>query len=151
METNATPRPIATPRGAVRFAEDTTTISPEELRRLFDREQIYWAVGRTEADWRRLLESSRLFAARLDAGGELVGTLRLWSDGVYEAKIYDVLVAEPFRACGIASALVAWALRDPWVNAVKAVVLETRDAEAFYRRFGFVTADEASLVHLRRG
>ena len=151
METSAAPTPIATPRGAVRFAEETITISPEELCQLFDREQIYWAVGRTKADWRRLLESSRLLVARLDAGDELVGTLRLWSDGVYEAKIYDVLVAEPFRASGIASALVAWALRDPAVSAVKTVVLETRDAEAFYRRFGFVTADEASLVHLRRG
>jgi predicted GNAT family N-acyltransferase len=151
METNAAPTPIATPRGAVRFAEETTTISPEELGQLFEREQIYWAVDRTAAEWRRLLESSRLFVARLEAGGELVGTLRLWSDGVYEAKIYDVLVAEPCRAYGIASALVAWALRDPWVTAVKAVVLETRDAEAFYRRFGFVTAREASLVHLRRG
>ncbi len=151
METPAAPPPVATPSGTVRFADETTTISPAELGQLFDREQIYWAVGRTAADWRRLLESSRLFAGRLEGEGELVGTLRLWSDGVYEAKIYDVLVAAPYRGCGIASALVAWALRDPWVTAVKSVVLETRDAEAFYRRFGFVTADEAALVHLRRG
>ncbi len=147
----AAPPPIATPGGLVRFAEEAKTIRTEELCRLFNAAAIYWARGRTEADWGRLLESSLLLTARLVPGGALVGTLRLWSDHVYEAKIYDVLVAASFRSRGIASALVAWALRDPWVTEVEAVVLETRDAEAFYRRFGFVTAEEASLVHLRRG
>ena len=150
METLAAPPPIATPLGTVRFAEETTTVRPDELCTLFDRQAIYWTVGRTESDWRRLLESSRLFGARLGEAGELVGTLRLWSDRVYEAKIYDVVVTARLRGYGIASALVVWALRDPWASDVQTVVLETRDAVALYRRFGFVTGEEAATIHMRR-
>jgi len=125
-------------------------VRPEELRALFDSQHIYWTEGRTESDWRRLLESSRLLGARLGETQELVGTLRLWSDHVYEAKIYDVVVKSELRGCGVASALVGWALQDPWATEVQTVVLETRDAEALYRRFGFVTGEEAATIHLRR-
>jgi ribosomal protein S18 acetylase RimI-like enzyme len=144
------PAPLATASGEVRFAEETGTIEPDELGRFFDTQGIDWTVGRTATDWRRLLESSRLLGARLSTTSELVGTLRLWSDHVYEAKIYDVVVAAALRGHGVGSALVAWALRDPWATETRAVVLETRDAVALYRRFGFVTAEEADLVHLRR-
>jgi Acetyltransferase (GNAT) family len=147
------PDPIQTTQGRVAFADETWTLDPKELQIFFQAEDIYWTADRTLEQWRRLLACSRLLTARLvpegSRGGRLVGTTRLWSDHAYEAKLYDVVTSKDLMTQGVASALVAWSLRHPWVGEVKRIVLETRDAAAFYPRFGFQRADEAGTLHMR--
>ena len=74
---------------------------------------------------------------------------RLWSDHAHEAKLYDVVVARDLMGMGIATELVKWALRHPWVGEVNRFVLETRDASEFYPRFGFLPGQEMGSTHMR--
>ncbi len=147
------PEPLSTPQGTVAFFDETWTVDPREIQIFFQAEQVYWTSERTIAQWRRLLSCSRMLTARLvpegHRGGRLVGATRLWSDHAYEAKLYDVVTAQDLHGYGIATELVKWALRHPWVGEVHRFVLETRDAAEFYPRFGFQLGHETESYHLR--
>jgi predicted GNAT family N-acyltransferase len=147
------PEPLVTPQGTVAFFDETWSIDPRELQIFFQAEQVYWTADRTIEQWRRLLACSRMLTARLvpegHRGGRLVGATRLWSDHAYEAKLYDVVMAQDLMGCGIASELVKWALRHPWTGDVHRFVLETRDASEFYPRFGFRLGHELDSIHMR--
>jgi GNAT superfamily N-acetyltransferase len=153
MTAHPVPEPLTTPLGRVAFAEETWTIDPRELQTFFQAEEVFWTADRTLEQWRRLLACGRLLTARLEPegarGGRLVATLRLWSDGAYEAKLYDVVTARDLMGQGIASALVTWALGHPALGEVQRVVLETRDADALYRKFGFQPAEAHATTHMR--
>lgn len=147
------PEPLATPFGTVAFFDETWTVDPRELQIFFQAEQVYWTAYRTIEQWRMLLACSRMLTARLvpegHRGGRLVAATRLWSDHAYEAKLYDVVVAQDLMGMGIASELVKWSFRHPWVGEVHRFVLETRDASEFYPRFGFQTGHELGSTHMR--
>jgi len=147
------PDPIATPHGAVAFAEETWTIEPREIQTFFQAEEVFWTADRSLEQWRKLLACSCLLTARLTPeggrGGRLVGTLRVWSDHAYEAKLYDVVTAADMQRQGIASALVRWSLRHPWVGPVKRYCLDTRDAVPLYPKFGFVPSQDSASTHMR--
>jgi predicted GNAT family N-acyltransferase len=147
------PETLSTPRGTVGFADETWTVEPKELQIFFQAEDIYWTADRTIEQWRQLLACSRLLTARLvpegHMGGRLVGVARVWSDHAYEAKLYDVVTARDMMGMGIATALVKWCLRHPWVGEVQRFVLETRDAAPFYPRFGFTPGADQQSFHLR--
>ena len=147
------PAPLPTPQGLVAFEDETWTVDPRELQTFFQAEQVHWTADRTIEQWRKLLACSRLLTARLvpegNRGGRLVAVTRVWSDHAHEAKLYDVVVAQDLMALGIASELVKWALRHPWVGEVNRFVLETRDAANFYPRFGFKPGAEMHAQHLR--
>lgn len=147
------PEPLSTPHGTVAFYDETWSMDPRELQIFFQAEQVYWTAYRTVEQWRRLLSCSRMLTARLvpegHMGGRLVGATRLWSDHAYEAKLYDVVVARDLMGQGIASELVKWALRHPWVGEVHRFVLETRDAAEFYPRFGFEVGHDTENIHMR--
>ena len=147
------PAPLPTPQGLVAFVDETWTVDPRELQIFFQAEQVHWTADRTIEQWRKLLACSRLLTARLvpegNRGGRLVAVTRIWSDHAHEAKLYDVVVAQDLMGQGIASELVKWALRHPWVGEVNRFVLETRDAANFYPRFGFKPGVEAQAQHLR--
>ncbi len=148
-----TPNPISTSKGFVAFADETWTIEPKEVQIFFQAEAVYWTASRTIEQWRRLLACSRLLTARLQSekgkSGRLVGTIRVWSDQAYEAKLYDVVTAEDMMRQGIATNLIRWALRHPATGNVQRFILETRDAGDLYPRFGFKRSEEVNTVHMR--
>ena len=147
------PEPMSTEQGTVAFFDETWSIDPRELQIFFQAEQVYWTADRTIEQWRQLLAVSRLLTARLvpegHRGGRLVGATRIWSDHAYEAKLYDMVTALDLKEFGVASELVKWALRHPWVGEVHRFVLETRDAADFYPRFGFRHGQEMNSHHMR--
>lgn len=147
------PDPITTEKGVVAFADETWHIEPKELQIFFQAEAVFWTASRTIEQWRRLLACSRLLTARIQPeegkGARLVGATRVWSDHAYEAKLYDVVTSEDMMGHGIATSLVRWALRHPWVGDVQRFVLETRDAAEFYPRFGFKRSSDLDTVHMR--
>ena len=148
-----TPEPLLTPQGLVAFTDETWNIDPRELQNFFQAEEVYWTADRTIEQWRRLLACSHLLAARLvpegSKGGRLVGVTRLWSDHAYEAKLYDIVTARDMVDTEVSAQLVQWALRHPWVGDVTRFVLETRDRQHFYPRFGFRLGTEVQSVHMR--
>ncbi len=149
------PEPLQTSLGLVHFQDETWTIDPRELQVFFQAEEVFWTADRTLEAWRRLLACSRMLTARLvpegSRGGRLVGTTRVWSDQAYEAKLYDVVTSKDMMRQGIATGLVRWSLRHPWVGEVKRFVLETRDAAGLYPRFGFRPSEELDTLHMRVG
>ncbi len=68
-------------------------------------------------------------------GDQIVGTARVLSDGVCNAYVVDVWTLTGYRNQGIARAMIDSLLQDLHGQHV---YLFTDDAEAFYRRIGFV-------------
>ena len=72
----------------------------------------------------------------LEADGELVATARASTDRSKRSWIYDVAVRADWRGQGVGSGLMEMLLDHPHVRRTQAS-LATRDAMAFYERFGF--------------
>ncbi len=149
-----TPADLTTPKGLLTFADETETIGLAELVEFCTAEDVYWTRDRDAIMWGMLLLQSRLLTARLrrqegGARGRLIGTTRVRSDGVYEAKLNDVVTAREFQGMGVARELCRWAFRHPFVASATRFVLETHDAEGLYRKFGFTTAQEQDTIHMR--
>jgi ribosomal protein S18 acetylase RimI-like enzyme len=64
--------------------------------------------------------------------------------------VHDVVVAPAFRGRGIGRAVMTLLLDHPAVRGALAVRLETRDADTFYRKLGFVDGGGEYRVMVRR-
>jgi GNAT superfamily N-acetyltransferase/nitroimidazol reductase NimA-like FMN-containing flavoprotein (pyridoxamine 5'-phosphate oxidase superfamily) len=104
----------------------------------------YWNVGRHPP--------ARIAGAHLgatawvgarDGDGRLVASARATSDGHKAAWIYDVVVDPAWRGAGLGQAVTRLILDHPRVRRAAVVYLQTRDAQPFYRRLGFIDAAEA--------
>jgi GNAT superfamily N-acetyltransferase len=122
----------------IELDDDPGRVDVDEVHR-FLRDEAYWVPGRSRETIERLVRESTRVLAAYD-GDRLVGFARLMSDGSNMAWLGDVFVVEDHRGRGIGTELVREAVSDPrhrdcyWY-------LNTRDAQALYRRFGFVLAD----------
>lgn len=105
-------------------------------------EGAYWLGGFTRERIRTSLERSTALVCAHDDDGALVGFARAVSDG-RTAWIYDVIVAERARDAMVGTVMMKLLLDHPALRGVRHVRLGTRDAMAFYRRFGFRDATEA--------
>ncbi len=85
--------------------------------------------------------SSLFVGARVD--GKLVACARAISDGHKYAWVYDVVVAPPWRGCGLGEAVMRLCLDHPRVRGAARVLLQTRDAQPLYRKLGFIEEAEA--------
>lgn len=97
---------------------------------------LYWTQALTHEALARAQRGSTAWVGAF-ADGQLIGTARAMSDGARLAWIYDVVIAAPWRGRGVGEALVRLLLDHPAVRGVGKVLLGTRDAMAFYARFGF--------------
>lgn len=98
----------------------------------------YWNASTAPATIRRAHLGSPIWVGARDPSGALIATARAISDGAKHAWIYDVGVAPSWRGRGIGRALLGLLLDDPLIRDVRQVHLQTRDAEDFYARFGFI-------------
>jgi GNAT superfamily N-acetyltransferase len=122
----------------IELDDDPARVDVDEVHR-FLRDEAYWVPGRSRETIGRLVRESTRVLAAYD-GDRLVGFARVMSDGSNMAWLGDVFVVEDHRGRGIGTELVREAVNDPrhldcyWY-------LNTRDAQALYRRFGFAPAD----------
>lgn len=101
-------------------------------------EEYGWWADRTVPELREAL-SNTLVAVGLRDEGELIAAARVVTDGVYYAKLYDVIVAADRRGEGIGTRLLAAVeshpdLRDVWLS-----VTCREGLTEFYERAGFET------------
>ena len=110
-------------------------------------EESYWARGRPyEFVERSVRQASRVIG--LYDGERLIGFARVASDEVAFAYLADVYVLSEYRGRGLGSELVREAvLRGP--HAHLRWFLRTTDAHAFYERFGFGPASQATMERER--
>jgi len=106
-------------------------LAPQYWNDVCSREQIAGALA----------GSSAFVGARVD--GKLVACARAVSDGYKYAWIYDVVVAPPWRGCGLGQAVMRLCLDHPRVRGAWRVLLRTRDAQSLYRKLGFIDEAEA--------
>ena len=103
-------------------------------------EESYWARGRS----REVSDTVVAGAARvvgLYLGEELVGFVRIVSDGHTVAYLADVYVLEGHRGRGLGVELVRFALEEGPIAGVPKWGLHTKDAHLLYERFGFILPD----------
>lgn len=99
--------------------------------------QTYWSTGLTREVLDRALDGSLCFTVS-DAGSPLIAFCRLVTDGAVHAHLVDVVVAPPWRGAGVGTAMVECVLDHPWLQGLRRWTLDTRDAQDFYARRGFV-------------
>lgn len=97
--------------------------------------QSYWAEGRSVEKVRKTIEHSTCYGMYLDE--RQIGFARVVSDKYVYAYILDVFVDESLKGKGCGQQLMKAVLEDPeWKN-VERWMLATKDAQDFYRKFGF--------------
>lgn len=99
-------------------------------------EESYWANGRSRAAIARSVAGSVVFGA-YSAGGEMVGSARVVTDGVTFAWLCDVFVLEEHRGHGLGMALVAAATDRCRADGLGRIILATADAHGLYEQCGF--------------
>ncbi len=111
----------------------------------------YWTEGESPAALAAAHASSPGWLGAEDAAsGELIGTGRVLGDGLRLAWILDLVVREDWRGRGLGSALLRLLLGHPLARGARAIRLRTRDAEAFYRPFGFLPLATDAFPTLQR-
>ncbi|MEO1234930.1 MAG: GNAT family N-acetyltransferase [Myxococcota bacterium] len=117
------------------------------------------AAPLTRAYWNEGIPASDLIAAHLAATawvlargpqGDVVASARAVSDDTKHAWIYDVWVEPELRHRGIATQLIRILLDHPRMRRVRFVHLQTKDAQALYRRLGFDEAPLGVYPHMMR-
>ncbi|MEQ1504215.1 MAG: GNAT family N-acetyltransferase [Myxococcota bacterium] len=95
----------------------------------------YWNGGMSRDQLADAVRSSVAWVG-LARDGVLVATARAISDRAKRSWVYDVVVADGLQRSGVGTALIGLLLDHPAVRGTE-INLATRDAMAFYARFGF--------------
>ncbi len=98
-------------------------------------ERSYWAQGRPRAVVEQAIANSRCYGVY--AGQQLVGFARMVTDYCTIAWLADVFILESHRGRGLGKWLIESIVADPELQAVRRMILATRDAQGLYRQYGF--------------
>jgi GNAT superfamily N-acetyltransferase len=115
----------------------------DEHTRLLDGQ--YWREQSTPREIRAAILGSTAWVGVVDEDEKLVGAARATSDRTWSAHIFDVVVDEQLRGCGVGQRLVKLLLEHPLVRACRTQKLGTKDATSFYEKFGFRAGAENPL------
>lgn len=96
----------------------------------------YWAADRSRAQIALSLRHSLCFG--VFHGGRQVGLARVLTDQGASSYLCDVVIDPEHRSRGLGGWLMRSILGHPAVARTR-MLLVTRDAQKFYRRFGFAT------------
>lgn len=99
----------------------------------------YWTQGLSGAELVNIMKVSQGCIGLRGKDGGLLAFGRISGDGRRSALISDVVVREDQRGRGLGRALMTFLLDHPALRQAREVALRTRDAQAFYRRFDFVS------------
>lgn len=106
----------------------------EQLHALFA--EYGWWDDRTVEGVARALEHTPL-ALGVREEGELLAAVRVLTDFVYYARVYDVVVAEDRRGDGVGTQLLEAVVDHPDLSEVKPVLLCRAGLVSFYESVGF--------------
>jgi N-acetylglutamate synthase-like GNAT family acetyltransferase len=95
----------------------------------------YWAGGRSRKVVEKSIRHSLCFGVFVKS--RQVGFARVITDRATFAYIADVFVVPDERNRGVGQALLRAIFRHPDLKSLKRWLLATRDAHAFYAKFGF--------------
>lgn len=107
----------------------------------------YWARGIPRETVARGIAHSIPFSVFL--GDRQVGFARVVTDRATFAYLADVFVIEQQRGRGLAAWLVSTVLAHPELQGLRRWLLVTRDAHGLYRKLGFTTVADPSMLLTR--
>ena len=113
----------------------------EDVATLFA--QTDWARDRALRDIGAMLDADTFHVAAWSEG-QLVGFLRVLSDGRFRAFVEDVIVDAAHRGQGVGAALMSRAL-DALAPVEEVVLGCTEDNVGYYERFGFKRISHATM------
>ncbi len=108
----------------------------EQLHRLFTQE--WWTKTRTLDETRRVVEGSTVVVGIVDETGDLAGFVRVVSDMVFKAFVFDLIVRPDMRHQGLGERLMRLAMEHKKLKDVKSFELYCLpEMKGFYEQFGF--------------
>ncbi len=126
---------------------DHKDFDPQHLLALFD--QADWARGRALEDIQRMLTETDVIVSAWD-GTQLVGFVRVLTDYVYRASIWDVIVDVSYQDRDIGKGLIQRILRHISLAQVELFWLCTRRYQGFYASLGFSDKEQTGMVWDRK-
>jgi|SRR5690554_189773 len=75
-----------------------------QVHALYQRE--WWTRGRTVEQTRNCIAGSQICIGVVDSAGNIIGFVRVLTDFTFKAMIFDVIVEESNRGCGIGEWLI---------------------------------------------
>ncbi len=108
----------------------------------------YWAAGRSRERIALSLRHSLCFG--VFQGGGQIGLARVLTDHGATSYLCDVVIDPEHRARGLGGWLMRSILEHPAVARTR-MLLVTRDAQSFYRQFGFETHPYECMVRTETG
>ncbi|MBI3929192.1 MAG: GNAT family N-acetyltransferase [Armatimonadetes bacterium] len=122
--------------GGPAWTDDPDRIPVDQLHTML--KGTYWAADRSGHEVAAHLHRESTLSVAGFTGDRLVAYARLATPGRGIAYLFDVVVREDQRGTGLGSQLMERILEHPRTAVFPRIFLDTRDAMAFYRRFGFV-------------
>lgn len=101
--------------------------------------EAWWAVDRTCADVKRMLDASDVLIAVVEVHTDVLAAFaRALTDEVYFAIVLDVIVARDFQKRGLGRLLLDTVVTHPSLARVRSLELVCQpDLIPFYQRWGF--------------
>ena len=124
----------------------------EELVELYKNE--FWCRDRTRDDVRQMLENTDVVIALLNETDNLVGFVRVLTDYIYKATIYDLIVKKDQRGNRLGKLLMYKVIHHSKLQKVRHFDLDCPpDMVDFYEKWGFSTkikSESGNILHMRR-
>ncbi|MEO9971776.1 MAG: GNAT family N-acetyltransferase [Hyphomonadaceae bacterium] len=96
----------------------------------------YWFEGEPRARIQRAIEGAHPYGVYAPDGSP-AGFLSVLSDGVYNARLSNLFLMPDYRGRGLGRWIMSTLLHSSRFSNVRNWQLQTDDAQALYRRFGF--------------
>lgn len=131
-----------------RIVETLTESQVSDLMDLYKNE--FWSDKRTRQDVVKMLASTDVIIGLVDECDQLIGIIRVLTDFVYRAMIFDVIIKPTHRKMGLGAKLMDAVLNHPKLQTVEHFYLNCLpNMMPFYERWGF-SDDVGGLKFLRR-
>jgi ribosomal protein S18 acetylase RimI-like enzyme len=118
-----------------------------ELHMLYQQE--WWTESRTIDDTKKCIDGSQLCIGLIDNSGTLQGFVRVLTDYVFKALIFDLIVTKEQRDSGIGSKLISIVKEHPTLQDVNHLELYCLpEVFKFYEKHGF-SSDVGNIKLMR--
>lgn len=108
----------------------------QELHALYQQER--WTESRTLEDTKKCIEGSQLCIGLIDSGGTLQGFVRVLTDFIFKALIFDLIVTKEQRGTGVGKKLISFVKSHSQLQNVKHFELYCLpEVFSFYEKHGF--------------
>jgi N-acetylglutamate synthase-like GNAT family acetyltransferase len=132
----------------MKYIENLTPKHVEQLHQLFINE--WWTKDRTLEETREVVENSSVVIGIVDERDDLVAFVRVLSDFVFKAIIFDFIVREDMRGAGLGDKLMKLVQQHERLQGVKSFELYCLpEMKKYYEQYGFADVD-GELVLMRQ-